>query len=362
MKARYSLGRLTLVLLLLALLAGVASCTKKAAAGPRAWIDSPREGASLPPGTPVPVVCRATAPKGVAEVFLSVNGAPYRSVPVADAATSCAVTMDWLPAEPGMYTLQVTAQDTAGTASGPDTVIVKIEGATSGQPTETLATVAVEETPAEATATPTATVEEPTPTPTNKPSATLTLTATPIPPAEVAFSAEQETIHAGECTILHWSVEHATGVYLNGAGVVGSDSKEVCPAVTTTYALHVQAPGGNVDVNVTVTVLPDETAPAVPKLKSPEDGQSVTPLTCPAKITLAWSPVTDPSGVTYEVIVFWKDGVTWRKLDDWGSLTKTSFNVILDCSKEYRWSVRARDGAGNWSAWADAFVFKLGSH
>ena len=354
MKARRSLWKLALALALLALLGGVASCGKKAAAAPpQAWIDSPADGATLPPGSPVPVVCRASAPKGVAEVLLSVDGAPYRSVPVAEAAGSCAVTIEWLPGEPGFYTLQVTAYDSTGTGSTPATAIVKVEGATSGPPAETpalaataTATVDAGPTPAVATATPAPTAE-----PTAAPS------PTPLPPHEVSCTEEQDTVEAGRCTVLHWSVEYVTAVYLDGEGVVGQGSREVCPPETTTYNLHVEAPGGNVDRSVTITVVappPDTTPPPVPALRAPMAGQTILSSVCPAVVTLQWSPVTDASGVFYEVLVKAKVGSTWQTVREWDSLDTTVIPIALECGREYMWGVRARDGAGNLSAWAQA--------
>lgn len=365
MKATLILRTLVLALLLLALPGGLASCARRAPAGlPQAWIDSPSDGAMVPLGSPMPVACRAAASKGVAELLLSVNGAPYRSVPAPDGATSFAATMDWLPDKAGYYTFQVTALDSTGVESSPATAIVRAEGPAVGEPADTPAAV-VTATPtpqvpsADPTPTPTATGLPPTATPTQQPTATPSLT--PFPPPQVSFTVDQATINQGQCTTLRWTVEHVTAVYLDGAGVVGNDTREVCPSDTTTYLLHVEAPGGNVDTSVTVSVVPDETAPAVPKPKLPEDHQSITPTTCPARVTLDWSSVSDPTGVAYQVRMEWKDGLTWKPVDASTWLEDSSLKVILQCDRIYRWSARAKDGAGNTSAWSPWFEFRLGS-
>jgi hypothetical protein len=361
MSTRCPLLRLTRWLLLLALLGGLASCAAKApATGPQAWIDSPADGVTVPAGLPVPVVCRASAPEGVAEVLLEVNGTPYRSMPVAGAAETCAVTIDWLPTVPGAYTLQVTAYDRTGVGSTPATAMVKVEGATSASPTETPAPAATATVTEEAEPTATPTVATATPRPTAEPTATASVT--PYPPPEVSFTVAQDAINEGQCTTLHWSVEHVTAVYLDGEGIGGEGSREVCPPETTTYTLHIEAPAGNVDATLTVTVLPDETPPPVPKLKSPENGQTLTPAACPGKIALEWRPVTDPSGVVYHVILQGKTALSWRTVEEWEALADSAVKTAVECGQEYRWSVRARDGAGNWSAWAPTFTFKVAAH
>ena len=89
MNKRFTLKKMILILLLLASLGGLISCTLPtpgdemavAEAGPRAWIDFPRDGASIPVGASVIVVSHAYAEDGVAEVLLSVNSVAYRRDP-----------------------------------------------------------------------------------------------------------------------------------------------------------------------------------------------------------------------------------------------------------------------------------------
>jgi len=98
------------------------------------------------------------------------------------------------------------------------------------------------------------------PPPTKPPTArppTATPTTTPAPPGvTVNFWADSTNIMAGNCTTLHWDVEHATAVYLNGAGVAGHAAQQVCPPSTATYTLRVEYAGGVTEKQVTITVTP----------------------------------------------------------------------------------------------------------
>lgn len=375
MDRAHSLRRLAFLVLLLVAVGGTVSCASGAEAAPRAWIDFPRDGSSGPPGEPVAVICHAYAPKGVADVLLLVNGTELgRGAPEQADASFASVKMEWLPREPGTYTLQVRAYDTAGTASSPDTVTVRVgmEGtptvaqAQTAVATEVVSTPTAAETPTPAPSPtamesqPTAVPDTPTPVPPTPtplpPTATptpITPTATPYPPVEVTFTVDRDSVNLKECTTLHWSVQHATAVYLDGAGVAGEGSKEVCPKTTTTYQLHVEAPGGNVDRSVTVTVVsppPDTTPPPVPAPLTPSEDQVVN---CASTVTLSWRAVSDPSGVRYYAKLEKQVGSGWQSVRGWGPLDAPGVKgVEVECGLFYRWTVRAEDGAGNISPWA----------
>lgn len=114
------------------------------------------------------------------------------------------------------------------------------------------------------TPTPTFTLPAPTftATPSATPSATPTTTATSITPAEVSFRADSTNLTVGKCTTIRWDAEHAIAVFLDGEGVVGHDTRQVCPPTTTTYNLHVQAVSGDVDQSITINVNATPTATA----------------------------------------------------------------------------------------------------
>ena len=78
----------------------------------------------------------------------------------------------------------------------------------------------------------------------------------PGPEPEISFRADRTNIEAGECTTLRWDVEHVKAVYLDGEGVAGHDTRQVCPAQTTKYTLRVVTADGDVYRTVTITVTP----------------------------------------------------------------------------------------------------------
>jgi hypothetical protein len=105
------------------------------------------------------------------------------------------------------------------------------------------------------------TVAAPTVTPTFEPP---TLTATPTPQLnyEIDFWADDESITAGSCTKLYWDTENVQAVYLDGEGVKGSGSLQVCPSQTTEYTLDVKTASGDKERNITISVASDNTATA----------------------------------------------------------------------------------------------------
>jgi hypothetical protein len=84
----------------------------------------------------------------------------------------------------------------------------------------------------------------------------LTITVVPSGIPVIRFWAEQNTLSAGRCTVLHWEVENARAVYLDEAGVPGVSSRRVCPATTTTYTLRVvSSDGTSISKTVTISVV-----------------------------------------------------------------------------------------------------------
>jgi arabinogalactan oligomer/maltooligosaccharide transport system substrate-binding protein len=68
------------------------------------------------------------------------------------------------------------------------------------------------------------------------------------------FWADRYGLDPGECTSLHWSVTDAIAVYLNDVPVTGHETRQVCPAITTTYVLRVVRASGTQDYCVTIVV------------------------------------------------------------------------------------------------------------
>ena len=82
--------------------------------------------------------------------------------------------------------------------------------------------------------------------PTNTPAPTLTATptTTPVPLPDPRFRADQTSIRAGGCTVLHWNVDGVQAVFLDGAGRPGHSSEKVCPQETRRYTLRLAMPDG----------------------------------------------------------------------------------------------------------------------
>lgn len=322
------LWRLVFLASLFCLLIGGLSCAVQSPGIPRVWFDVPRDGAEVSEDTTVKVTSHAYAREGVAEIMLSVNGEPYkREPPLEPGGSFTQITQEWLPEGPGEYVLEVRAYDTKGEVSNAAMVTVRVAEEVTLVTPEVPTPVVTEEP----TIVPTVPTEVPTliptptftftPTPTFTPTFTPTPTITPtsIPPAQVNFWVEGDSITSGECTVLHWDVEYATAVYLDGEGVGGHDTRQVCPASTTTYHLHVTAPGGDVDRYVTVNVAapPDTTPPSITKITA-SASTIYNYSTCgPTSVTImAWA--NDPSGISkvelnYRV-VRGSDQGQWRTL------------------------------------------------
>jgi len=359
------LKRIVFALVLIASAGGLISCVpvpgeEVADAGPRAWIDFPRDGASAPVGAPVVVVSHAYAEDGVVEVLLSVNGVAYRRDPptsVGDALVE--VRQEWAPTEPGLYTLEVRAYNAAGEVSGSDAITVRATGdalpTEIGGPTEVPAATLVP------TGVPTGVpTVVPTAVPTDVPTVPPpTWTPTPPPPPQVSFWVDDDSITAGECTTLHWEVSWTTYLEVNGTEVAGTGTWSVCPESTVTYTIHAEGPGGTVDQSLVVTVSepPDTTPPPVPTPQVPANELVVA---CKSKQNLAWLPVEDPSGVVYYVKLEQQiKAGEWSSVAGYGPLTAKQVEVDVNCGGIYRWAVRAEDGAGNISAWSEWYTFSV---
>jgi hypothetical protein len=124
-------------------------------------------------------------------------------------------------------------------------------------------------------------------------STTINVKAASGPPS-ASISADSNNIDQGQCTTLHWTAGNAKEVYLNGQGIAGETSRQVCPDKTTTYTLHVVGyDNSTADASTTVNVkeppvsYSDPTISARPgKVEIPEYGAA-----CPnnTNTTISWS-------------------------------------------------------------------------
>jgi hypothetical protein len=316
----------------LALWVGLAAgCAAQGTSGPRAWIDVPIDGSILPAGQEIEVQSHAFASEGVAEVLLVVNGVPYRRDPPSEpGADFTGISQAWLPEGPGDYTLQAIAYDSTGAPSSPGEVWVRVAAMT------------------------------PTPEPTATPEPTPTATPTEIPLAEVTFTADATALVRGACTNLRWEVLNATAVQLDLEAVEASGVRQVCPTVTTEYRLSVEAPGGNLEQQVTIEVSapPDATAPTISGISASTD-EILEPNCEPNTVTIS-AQVSDTGGVASVEIVYrvtdgsWQTrsmslsgGSTYSVTLDWLALEASRDPVPTTSGSVLEYSIRARDTAGN---------------
>jgi hypothetical protein len=151
-------------------------------------------------------------------------------------------------------------------------------------------------------------------------------------------------------------------VYFDGNGVAGTGSHQTCPCTDETHVLDVILPDGSHDVREITIYVTGSCVSPTPDIQGPPAPTSLTPsddtlFKCQGSVTLSWSAVKDPSGVAgYYVQLERKvNEKVWEPMNTWGLLNGTQTDVPVSCGLGYRWSVRARDGAGNlgpWSSWA----------
>jgi hypothetical protein len=351
--------------------------------GPYVWIDVPTDGLQVLVDQTVRIEGHASYSGEIARVEIWANGELHlvqENPPVQGDLAH--FDQSWMPPGAGEYVVEVKAVGADGAESVPDVVhlvvgkaVAEVTPTPTPESTEVVEptlivtpTLVVTETP-----TPTATAVATIPPVTRAPTSTPTPTPTPPPPeAMIDFGASAAQIDAGDCATLLWHVENVKAVFLDGVGVAGVGSKEVCPCKDTTYVLSITLLGDtkterSFTLRVkgscitpmptsTPTPEPDTTPPPVPPVVSPTGGAA---LACD-KVTLDWNGVSDPSGIAeYRVQV--QQEVTPGNWDDvsgspWNGLSGTELELDLDCGGVYRWRVKAVDGVGNesaFSAWAE---------
>ncbi len=70
-----------------------------------------------------------------------------------------------------------------------------------------------------------------------------------------SFWADRDRLELGECTSIHWAATGAQAVYLNGEGVPGQGTRQVCPMETTTYVLTVVRATATRELPLTIEVV-----------------------------------------------------------------------------------------------------------
>ncbi|MFN8482316.1 MAG: hypothetical protein U0768_04530 [Anaerolineae bacterium] len=106
---------------------------------------------------------------------------------------------------------------------------------------------------------------------------------TPVPPPIIEFTVDANPIRQGDCTRIRWYTQNIDQVFFQGEGVVGQDSRRVCPTQDTSYTLDVTLVDGNiVSRRINLRVNP----PAEPRIEFWANDLAVFPGNC---TTLNWS-------------------------------------------------------------------------
>jgi hypothetical protein len=374
-----------ILLLVLLILALMTACGPQeiAQAGPAVWLDRPLNG-SQHPLAPLTVQAHARPEPGgqILEVQLWVNGVLAQRAANSDPARPLVnLEQTWTPPANGEYLLEVRAVNAAGASGTPAWARIRIGGAMPS-PTEAeppladtpTATLTLTPPPPASTDTPTPTLtpsptstgtplptETPTPTPTATPTATPTSTATPTPtatftpspppPPQISFRVDNENLVAGQCTTLRWEVDNVREVYIEGIGVPGHGSQDICPANTTTYTMRVVLLSGAEEtraVTVTVTQPADTQPPSINRATATPNVIWASSGCGPTQATFT-ALVTDDRGVAAVAL--------WYRLGqgDWQtapmSLTGTNtYQASLNAPSQggtLGWFIQAQDTAGN---------------
>lgn len=342
------------------------------------WIDVPVDGISVAEGTLLHIEGHATGQGGVGRVEVWINGVmqfEMRDLPMQDDLAR--FSQEWMPPGAGEYTIQVLAVSGDGSASEPDHARVQV-----GVPIAEVQSAPDQESAGEEK--PPTPTETPTPTPTPPPSA---------PEVVIEFWADPGEINAGGKFTVHWHAENVRKVIFGGIEqpfdgeysdylcknqrytltVIHNDGREekrsvvirvkgdcITPEPESSNSESSGSDGNSSsgDSGGSSSSGEDTTAPPAPNQLKPLNGAD---LGCIASLMLRWEAVSDESGITeYQVEVQRHPGD-----NKWQAAPGSMFTGIgglqkelgVECGWEYRWRVRAVDGAGNPGSWSGWFTF-----
>lgn len=361
-------------LIILSLLAG---CNMPASAGGASvWLDVPLDGLTFPVPQPIKIEGHASAASSISSVEIWINGTLLTTIdnPPMEGSLASFHT-EWTPSMAGEYVIQAVAFSTEGNASPPDSARVTFGTTAAGNNCPTPVgggptPVSCDEAPGSGCPTPVG--GGPTPVSCVTPVITDVPTLPPPPAGTVIqFWAEPPTLPAGACTTIRWHVENASRVVFGGMDQAMDGSYTDCLCDSQRYTLRVTRLDGieetrTVEISVTgscaTATLPppaDSSGPPAPSLVVPANGLSIA---CKGSQSLAWLPVSDPSGIgEYQVQVQRHGGDNnWSNAPGGAfSVNDKQASVPVECGWYYRWRVRAVDGAGNVGDWSGWFQFAI---
>jgi hypothetical protein len=327
------------------------------------WIDVPVDGLYLESPQKIQIEGHATAPSGISQVEIWVNGEIIEVVdspPVEGDLASFSIL--WTLPDFGEYIIQAVAFARDGTVSEADVTRVQV-----GELVDEF-----EEGESVPSETPTPVGEAPTEVPTS--------THTPLPDTVVQFWADPEQIAAGACTTIYWHVENVQRVVFGTIDQPFDGSYEDCLCESQTFPLSITYLDGTEEIyrvmvevtgscntpsptsppTNTPTPPGDTQAPAAPSPFKPVNGVT---LGCVSSTTVMWDAVTDPSGIAeYRVAAQRHSGDNnWQAVagSPWKGIGGTSTSIPTECGWYYRWHVRAVDGEGNASSWSEWYKFTV---
>ena len=342
--------KIVFIFILIPMLAG---CSAVPASGSTIWIDVPVAGINVPEDTELLIEGHASNAGGITQVEIWINGSLQFTVEeFSTFGELYSFSQTWTPPAAGEYTIQVMAVGGDSSTSGTDSVRVQV---------------------GEAAVFPDAVTPVITDTVTPTPDITDTITPTPeLTGSVVEFYADPPEIVAGACTTLYWNVENAQQVIFGGVDQPFSGSDQACLCATEYYPLTVVNLDGTeerhtVEIKVTGTCAedtptftpePDTTSPPAPSPSVPGNGSSPS---CRSTQTLEWLPVDDPSGISgyYVKLEMLVSANNWQPESSFGPVSGTQVTADVDCGGQYRWMVRAQDGAGNYSDWSAYSKFSI---
>lgn len=166
---------------------------------------------------------------------------------------------------------------------------------------------------------------------------------------------------------LEWSEssDSTSGVDNYRVYVDGSEVDEVDNTENTythyfsegSHAWHVGAVdyAGNENESGSWSITVDNTAPPKPTLQSPDNNSTVN--NCIP--TFGWENISDPSGITYRLVIDNKSSFSSPLYDKSGISDNTHASENSLPQDNLYWKVRARDGAGNSGEWADWYKVEV---
>lgn len=107
---------------------------------------------------------------------------------------------------------------------------------------------------------------------------------------------------------------------------------------------------------------PDTTGPPAPTILEPANDLRI-PCGMPVSVSLSWEAPSDPSGIDSYRVRLQEFGADFSGEQVFDPVTTSQLDVSIEtgCGKSYRWSVLARDGAGNQGVASDWAYFDIDS-